>query len=186
MRYDACARATMGVSMRKVKVISKKFDDSLRNEYETSLYIETEETITLFSEPGLRYFDHRKAAWFAAPDGLLEIFLKHKWYNVLHIVEQVSQLNLIYVNIALPPKLQENVLEWTDLDIDYRMHLDHSVERLDQLEYDQNVLRLGYPPDVIEGVRAACQEVEVGFTSALFPFDHERQVALYRRIKKGG
>jgi protein associated with RNAse G/E len=171
--------------MRKVKVISKKYDGSLRDEYETRLYAESDETITLFSEPGLRYFDHRKAAWYEAPDGLLEIYFRRRWYNVWHITEQVSNINLIYVNIALPATLQENALEWTDLDLDYRVHLDHSVERLDQLEFEQNVLRLGYPRDLIERVQVACHEVEVGLASGLFPFDYERQVALYRRIKSG-
>jgi protein associated with RNAse G/E len=169
--------------MRKVKVISKKYDGSLRDEYETRLYAESDETIILFSEPGLRYLDHRKAAWFEAQDGLLEIYFKRRWYNVWHIAEQVSNINLIYVNIALPAALKEKVVEWTDLDLDYRVHLDHSVERLDQFEFEQNVHRLGYPPDLIKQVRAACREVEAGLAGGIFPFDYARQVELYHRIK---
>ncbi|HXW01268.1 MAG TPA: DUF402 domain-containing protein [Anaerolineae bacterium] len=170
--------------MRKVKVISKKYDGSLRDEYETRLYAESDETIILFSEPGLRYLDHRKAAWFEAQDGLLEIYFKHRWYNVWHIAEQVSNLNLIYVNIALPATFPENVVEWTDLDLDYRVHLDQAVERLDQTEFEQNVQRLRYPPDLIEQVGAACREVEAGLARRIFPFDYERQVELYWRIKR--
>ena len=67
--------------MRKVKVISKKYDGSLRDEYETALVAETDKTITLFSVPGLPYWDHRKAARFEAPDGLLEIYFKHQVVN---------------------------------------------------------------------------------------------------------
>jgi hypothetical protein len=169
--------------MRKVKVISKKYDGSLRDEYETCLYAESDSTIILFSEPGLGYWDYRKAAWFEAPDGLLEIYFKHRWYNVWHIVEQVSNINLMYVNIALPATLQEEVVEWTDLDLDYRVHLDNSVERLDQWEFEQNVQRLGYPPNLIKQVQAACGEVEAGLASRIYPFDYKRQVELYRRIK---
>lgn len=169
--------------MRRVRVVSKKYDGSLRDEYETYLYSDSGETIILFSAPGLSYWDHRKAVRFEAPDGLLEIYFKHKWYNVWHIAEQVSNTNLIYVNIALPATLYAKTVEWIDLDLDYRVHLDHSVERLDQMEFEQNVQRLGYPQDLIERVRAACQEVEAGLASRKFPFDYERQVALYRRIK---
>jgi len=170
--------------MRKVKVVSKKYDGSLRDEYETCLCAESDETIVLFSEPGLRYWDQRKAAWFHAPDGLLEIYFKHRWYNVGHITEQVSNLNLIYVNIALPATFQQDAVEWTDLDLDYRVHLDHRVERLDQAEFEQNIQRLGYPPDLIEQVGAACREVEAGLARRDFPFDYERQVELYWRIKR--
>jgi uncharacterized protein len=171
--------------MKKVKVISKKYDGSLRDEYETRLYAELDETIILFSEPGLRYLDHRKAAWFEAQDGLLEIYFKRRWYNVWHIAEQLGSINLIYVNIAMPATLNERVIEWTDLDLDYRVHLDHSVERLDQDEYEQNIQRMGYPQDLIEKIEAACREVEAGLASRLFPFDYARQVELYHRIKSG-
>jgi protein associated with RNAse G/E len=170
--------------MRTVKVVSKKYEGSLRDEYETRLFAESDETIILFSEPGLRYLDHRKAAWFEAQDGLLEIYFKHRWYNVWHIAEQVSNLNLTYVNIALPATFQQNIVEWIDLDLDYRVHLDHRVERLDQTEFEQNVQHMGYPPDLIEQVGAACREVEAGLARRIFPFDHERQAELYWRIKR--
>lgn len=170
--------------MRKVKVVSRKYDGSLRDEYETRLYAESDETIILFSEPGLRYLDHRKAAWFEAQDGLLEIYFKRRWYNVWHIAEQASHLNLIYVNIALPATFPEKVVEWTDLDLDYRVHLDYAVERLDQAEFEQNAQRLGYPPDLLEQAGAACREVEAGLAGRRFPFDYERQVELYWRIKR--
>jgi uncharacterized protein len=171
--------------MKKVKVISKKYDGSLRDEYESRLYAESDETIILFSEPGLRYFDHRKAVWFEGQDGLLEIYFKRRWYNVWHITEQLSNINIIYVNIAMPATLNERVLEWTDLDLDYRVYLDHSVERLDQDEYEQNAQRMGYPRDLIEQVEAACREVETGIASRIFPFDYAHQIELYRLIKSG-
>jgi len=169
--------------MRKVRVVSKKYDGSLRDEYETFLYDESEEMIRLFSVPGLGYWDYRKGARFEATDGLLEIYFKRRWYNVWHMAEQVSNFNLMYVNISLPATLQGDVVEWTDLDLDYRVHMDYSVERLDQEEFEQNTRRMGYPPHLIEQVGAACLEVEAGLATWIFPFDYERQVELYRRIK---
>jgi protein associated with RNAse G/E len=169
--------------MRKVLVVSKKYDGSLRDEYETFLYAETDATITLFSLTGLKYRDHRKSAWFEAEDGLLEIYFKHKWYNVWHICEQVSQTNLIYVNICMPVTFHASVVEWIDLDLDYRVHLDNSVKRLDQAEFEKNVQLMKYPFDLIEQTQAACQEVEAGLMSRIYPFDHERQVERYHQIK---
>ena len=164
-------------------VVSKKYDGSPRDEYETYLYAETDNTITLFSLPGVKYWDHRKTAWFEAPDGLIEIYFKHRWYNVWHICEQISHKNSIYVNITMPVSFSTTVIEWIDLDLDYRMHLDNSVEQLDQAEFDQNVQLMSYPPDLIEQVQIACQEVEVGLNSRIYPFDHEWQVELYHQIK---
>lgn len=171
--------------MRSVRVVSRKFDGSLRDEYESSLVEETDETITLFSLPGIPFWDHRKEAWFDAPDGLIEIYFKNRWYNLWHICEQKSHINVIYVNIAMPATLEGNRLVWTDLDLDYRVHLDHSVERLDQDEFDENAQLMGYPPDVVANVQAACQEVETLLPNWAYPFDYEKQVELYRRIKAG-
>jgi uncharacterized protein len=169
--------------MRQVRVLSRKYDGSLRDEYDAYLYAETEQNIILYSPPGMKYWDHRKAAWFEAPDGLIELYFKDRWYCVWHICEQVSQRNLIYTNIAMPATFQEMRLAWTDLDLDYRMHMNGAVELLDQAEFEQNARRWGYPQHLIEQVRAACREVEAGLASGTFPFDHERQVELYHRLK---
>jgi protein associated with RNAse G/E len=171
------------IFVRKVKVVSKKYDGSLRDEYQIYLYAETDETITLFSPPGLKYRDHRKAAWFEAQDGLVEIYFKHKWYNVWHICEQVSHTNLIYVNISMPTTFFATGIKWIDLDLDYRVHLNHSVERLDQAEFEQNAQSMRYPPDLILQAHIACQEVEAGLVSRVYPFDYEQQVELYHQIK---
>lgn len=171
------------IYMRKVKVLSKKYDGSLRDEYETYLYAETDKTITLFSPPGLKYWDHRKAAWFTAQDGLIEIYFKHRWYNVWHICEQVSHTNRIYVNICMPATRHATVIEWIDLDLDYRVHLNNSVERLDQAEFEQNIQLMGYPPDLIVQAQIACREVEDGLINRAYPFDYEKQVQLYHQIK---
>lgn len=151
--------------MRKVKIISRKYDGTYRDEYEAFLYTETDEIITLLSLPGSKYWDHRKAAWFEAQDGLIEIHFKHKWYNVRHICEQVSRANLFYVNITMPAIIHAIGIEWIDLDLDYRVHLDNSVERLDQTEFEQNMQLMRYPPDLMEHVKMACREVELGLIS---------------------
>ena len=115
---------------------------------------------------------------------MLEIYFKHRWYNAWHICEQTSNRNLMYINIPLPATLQASYLEWTDLDLNYRVHMDHSVELLDEDEFAQNTQQLSYPPELIEQVRAACREVEALLVTRTYPFDHERQVELYRRIKE--
>ena len=90
--------------MRKVRVASKKYDGSLRDEYETYLYSESDETIILFSNPGLSYWDHRKGARFEATDGLLEIYFKHRWYNVWHIalIHTEAQPSDLFLSRAAP------------------------------------------------------------------------------------
>jgi len=171
--------------MRKVHVIKKKFDGTLCDVHEVYLCEETDEHIILLSLPGTRYWLYRKTEWLETPDGLLEIYLKRKWYNVWHIAVQNSYTNLMYVNIAMPAVLEGDKLEWVDLELDYRLHLDGSIQLMDEDEFEQNQQRFNYPPELIEQVHAACREVEVGLKQKKFPFDHEQQVKRYHQVKGG-
>ncbi len=176
---------SMTPNMRKLRVVKKKYDGSLCDEYAAYLVDETDEIITLFTVSGTSCWDYRKAAGYPVPDGLLEIFFKRKWYNVWHIAVQNLRMNRMYINIAMPPVLRGETLEWVDLDLDYRVHLDNSVERIDEEEVRENAERLRYPPELIEQVQAACREVEAGLEQRGFPFDYERQAARYQQIKGG-
>jgi len=169
--------------MQKIKIISRKYNGGLRDEYEAYLYSEDIEKFMLFVPPGTLSFSPKKAAWSAAPDGLLELYFKQKWYNVWHICEQNSQINHIYANIALPATFQANVLTWVDLDLDLRVHLDGSLELLDEDEFVENGARFAYPPSVIKEARAAVDELTACYQQQRFPFNHVEQVALYRQIK---
>jgi len=170
--------------VRRIRVISKKYDNSYRDEYEAYLYSEKDETVIVLSPPGTRYYDHRKEAWFEAPDGLLEIYFKDKWYNVWHICEQNSKRNMIYANICMPAVLEGNVLEWVDLDLDFRVHMDGTIELLDEKEFERNTRQLGYSRLIIKNARAACDEVMNRFESGELLFEHQRRIEQYQRIKR--
>ena len=168
--------------MRTIRVVSKKYDGSLRDEYEAYLVNATPEIVTLLSEPGTISRSPRKQV--RQPDGLIEIYFTRRWFNVWHICMQNRGRNKSYVNIATPGTLHDDRLEWVDLDIDYRVHLDDSVRKLDVDEFEKNRERMGYPDDLVDEVEAACREVEAGLAARVFPFDHVEQVKRYYRIKR--
>jgi protein associated with RNAse G/E len=80
--------------------------------------------------------------------------------------------------------MEGNVLEWVDLDLDFRVHMDGSIKLLDEEEFEQNARQFGYPGWVVENARAAYDEVVNLFETAEFPFDHPRQIERYQRIKR--
>lgn len=169
--------------MRKIKVISRKYNGALRDEYEAYLVAEDREVITVCAPPGTLSFSPKKDAWLPAPDGLLELYFKQQWYNVWHICEQNSGWNQIYANIAMPATLQSNVLTWIDLDLDLRVHLDGSLELLDEDEFVINSTRFAYPPAVITQARAAVDELRLCYQQQRFPFNHAVQRARYAQVR---
>jgi len=158
-------RNLMKKSLLKVKITSKKYDGTLRDSYEAYLLEETDELVTLYVEPNTPSWNYRKNKLEYGPDGIIEIYFKKKWFNVLHICEQHSGINLIYINLATPIVQIEDGFEWIVLDLDYRIHLDGSFELLDEDEYIQHREAMNYPNELIEHVRIACQEIEEGLVN---------------------
>lgn len=170
--------------LRGIRVLSQKYDGSLRDEYDAYLHSETAEQIVVFVSPGSSAFDHRKQAWFSGPDGVIEIYSRQKWYHVWHICEPLnSSTNKVYVHIARPATFTDGVVRWTDMDLDFRVHADGTIAFLDEDEFEHNALRMRYPQSVVSQCWDACKEVQAGLKSKLGVFDHEAQVELYHEYK---
>jgi protein associated with RNAse G/E len=169
--------------MQTIRIVSRKYDGKLRDEYEAFLYAEDDERLVVYAPVGTLSYDRRKQTWVPAPDGLLEIYFKTRWYNVWHICEQRSNINQMYINLAMPAHLTAVGVEWVDLDLDYRVHMDGRMERLDEEEYRAHIASIGYPAEVQVQVRAACTEIESLYHQRADPFNYAEQVALYQQIK---
>jgi protein associated with RNAse G/E len=170
--------------MRKIKITSKKYDGSLRDEYEAFVYAEDDERLIVYAPPGTVDYDHRKQRWGTSPDGSIELYYKTRWYIVWHCCEQNSGRNLIYTHLAMPPIITDTSMQWTDLDLDYRVHLDGRIELLDEDEYYEHIVTMGIPEDVQARVRAACTEIERLYHERADPFNHADYVALYWQIAR--
>jgi protein associated with RNAse G/E len=169
--------------MQPIRIVSRKYDGRLRDEYEAFLYAEDGERLVVYAPAGTMSFNRHKQTWVPAPDGLLEIYYKTRWYNVWHICEQTGNINQIYCNLSLPAVRTVKGIEWVDLDLDYRIHLDGRLEQLDAQEYGAHIASMGYSADVQAQMHAACAEIEALYQQRADPFDHAAQVALYQQIK---
>lgn len=171
--------------MRKIKIVSRKYDGSLRDEHEAFLCAEDDDSITVYAPPGTLDYDHRKRAWFRAPDGLLELYFKTRWYTVHHICEQNSYVNQSYIHLSMPAVVTTAGIEWIDLDLDYRVHLDGSLEILDEHEYEVHRQTMRYTAEMHFQVQQACTEAETLYRKRAYPFDYNEQLRRYEQIKAG-
>jgi len=169
--------------MRTISIISRKYDGSLRDEYAAFLYAEDAERLVVYVPAGTPSYDHRRQAWSDAPDGLLELYFKTRWYSIWHICEQTSNVNQMYIHLSMPATVTASGIAWVDLDLDYRVHLDGRLERLDEDEYREHMSSMSYPANVQAQVLAACVEIEAAYHAQADPFNHAAQVGLYRQIK---
>ena len=112
-----------------------------------------------------------------AEDNAIEIYFTDRWYNVWHFREHTTYQNLWYPNIAMLARFDGQTLQWVDLDIDIRCYLDSSLRVLDEDEFEQNRIEMGYPSEVVDRALAARDEVLQLGKDGSFPFDHETQIA---------
>jgi protein associated with RNAse G/E len=171
--------------MQTIQIASSKYDGSPRDEYSACLYAEDAERLVVYAPPGTMGYDHRRQAWSAAPDGLLEIYHKARWYTVWHICERHSNVNQMYIHISMPATRSAAGVVWVDLDLDYRVYADGRIELFDEAEYLAHVASMRYPEDLQAQVRAACLEVEAGYAGQIGALDHRAYAALYQQIKDG-
>lgn len=101
-----------------------------------------------------------------------EYYWLERWYNVFRFHEPDGTFRYYYCNVNMPPKLDDGVLTYVDLDIDILVS-GENVRMLDEQEFAENSARYGYPPDVVENVRHATDELLEMIAQKTFPFSEK-------------
>lgn len=65
----------------------------------------------------------------------------------------------VYVDICTPPEWEGNMVTAVDLDLDVGRRLEGGVELLDEDEFDDHRVAMGYPPRIVDQARAAAASV---------------------------
>jgi len=79
-----------------------------------------------------------------------------------------------YVDITTPPRISDGLIELVDLDLDVALTWEGEMVVLDEDEFAEHSVSLGYPASLIEHARQACQEVQDRIVTGASPFggDH--------------
>ncbi|MGZ5437815.1 MAG: DUF402 domain-containing protein [Pyrinomonadaceae bacterium] len=102
-----------------------------------------------------------------------EYYWFNRWYNIFRFLRNDGDTRLWYCNINTPPKLENGVLSYIDLDIDVLVQPDFTYQVLDIDEFEQNAKLFGYPDEVRRDVQRAIAEVTSLIEARQFPFTEE-------------
>ena len=167
-----------------MKIISKKYDGSLRDE-NMPLFVEHHtNAVIAHSFPGHPYLHHKSGEWKENENGLIEIFFTDRWYNVMHIFEHTRHQDAMYINLCLPAKIEGNVLIWVDMDLDLKVGLDGNIELLDEEEFELNSNKWKYPEEVKTRMLEEAFSLPAMIQEGLYPFNYQEQAAKYTQWKK--
>lgn len=167
--------------LKTIRVVSTKYDGSLRDSYNALLLDHVGSMIRLKVPSGTPILDGRTKQTELSEDTAIEIYFLDRWYNVWHMREHTTYPNLWYANVAKPAEFDGETLSWVDLDLDVRCYLDGSLAILDEDEFEQNRVAMSYPRDVVEEALEAQNEILMLGQIGAFPFDHWGQLEHAKR-----
>ncbi len=167
-------------------VESKKYDGSLRSSSQHTNIVRTPLGIELFSKPGSPFFYHVLNEERYNENGLIELYLPDTWYNVMHIFEHSTHQCAMYINLAMPPEILPERLSWVDMDLDYRVGLDGSIELVDEDESHAHAEKWVYPSELKERVRDEAKKLPALIAAGNFPFNYKTQQERYLQWKATG
>ena len=155
---------------RPIHVVSTKYDGSRHWEYDSRLVLTTGSLIVSQDFAGQVYQTWKGP--HTEPFDVRNHFWTDRWYNVMRCDRpRAGGLEYWYCNVTTPAQYDGETVRYSDLDLDVLVFPDGSLKVVDEDEFLEHSVLMGYPPDVIEQSRRAVDELIALARGAQFPFD---------------
>jgi len=152
-----------------VTINSRKYDLKIRKSWKCHLIERDDSLLTLVGE-----FDsdisHAGLGSIARGTMSKEYYWLDRWYNVFRFCEPDGSFRNFYCNITMPPRFEDLVIDYVDLDLDVIVWPDGRVDTMDEDDFAANALRFGYPPEVQQRALDSLEELRLAIADHEFPF----------------
>lgn len=129
---------------KTITVNSRNYDQTIRRSWQCEL-IERQDPMILLVGEFDRDVEHSGLGLIRKGTVSYEYFWLDRWYNIFRFHEPEGGLRNYYCNVAMPPKLENHVLDYVDLDIDILVWPDLRYEVIDHDDFQSNALKFDYP-----------------------------------------
>lgn len=153
-------------------IISRKFNNVVHRSWKARL-IGQEGNLINFVGEFENTVNHKQLGIIGRGTVSYEFYWLDRWYNVFRFHEHDGAFRNFYANINLPPKFDNDVLDYVDLDIDLMIFGDLSYQILDLDEFEENIKLFSYPKDLQENVGKSLKELIFMVENRVFPFNYE-------------
>ena len=157
-------------SDEEVLVISRSFDQSVRRSWKARLAGLSPPLIELIGEFD-RDVEHDDLGAISLGTVSHEYYWLDRWYNVFRFHEPDGKFRNYYCNINMPPKFEDGVLDYVDLEIDIVVWPDGRQDILDRADFEASAKRFGFTDDLRAKVEKALRETLGMIGERQFPFN---------------
>jgi protein associated with RNAse G/E len=158
--------------MQSTTINSRKFDGSIHKTWKANL-IERNESLLIFVGEFEKEIKHIHLGVIGRGTISYEFYWLGGWFNVFRFHERDGSLRNFYCNINLPPKFENNILDYVDLDIDVLVWKDFSIEILDTDEFAENSKKYDYSLEIKNKTNQSLKKILELIENRAFPFDIE-------------
>lgn len=165
---------------KSVTIQALKYGERLHYEWDAEIVEQTEQYVMVLCRAGRSFIHHTKGKTFTMPYPSLEIFYFNQWFTAA-ITFQSEERLMYYCNIAMPVRLENDVLSFVDLDLDYLKEPDEDWKVVDREEFEKHQQEFGYPQQLVEQAELALQQLQQRVADRQFPFDGSISYTLLER-----
>lgn len=155
-----------------VTINSRKFDWKIHRSWQAE-FLEEENSLLTFVGVFEKEVKHSKLGVIRRNTVSYEFYWLNRGYNVFRFHEPEGDLRNFYCNLNLPPKFENDVLDYVDLDVDVLVWKDFSLEILDLDEFETNAQKFNYPQQIRVEVDKNLNELLSLIEQRQFPFDYK-------------
>lgn len=141
-----------------VTVNSRKFDGKIHRSWQAELKTRSDSLLVLTGEFE-QEIAHPHLGVIRRGTISEEFFWFDRWYSIFRFSEPDGAFRNFYCNLNMPPKFENNVLDYIDLDIDILVGKNFEYEILDADEFEQHSKIYNYSPDLIAKTRQTLDEL---------------------------
>ena len=152
-----------------VTIHSRKYDGSINKSWTVNL-LKYHNPLLLFIGIFENEFEHQDLGLIRRGTISYEYYWLGKWFNVFRLHEADGIFRNFYCNINMPPKFENDVLDYIDLDIDILVDKDLTYKILDRTEFEQNSKLYQYPKEIILQTESVLEELQQMISQKNFPF----------------
>ncbi|MFN2391560.1 MAG: DUF402 domain-containing protein [Pyrinomonadaceae bacterium] len=161
-------------SNKIVTINSRKIDGKIHKSWKAEL-IESKHNLLKFVGKFEKKIKHEHLGIIRRGTISYEFYWLDRGFNVFRFHEPEGNLRNFYCNINLPPQLENNVLDYIDLDIDVLVWNDFSFQILDLEEFEENSKKFSYSDGLKQTIDENLKQLIHLIEHRKFPFDYNPQ-----------
>lgn len=154
---------------KNVIINSRKFDGKIHKSWSADL-IEQTDTLLVFIGVFEEEVKHSHLGVIRRGTVSYEFYWLDRWFNVFRFHQPEGELRNFYCNVNMPPKFEDGVLDYIDLDIDVLVFKDFTYQILDVDEFEENSKKYKYPKHLKQIVDMNVKKLIDLIDSRKYPF----------------